>query len=258
MKLRLRSMAAAAAVAALALGGISVATAGTAGAQTLGHPKKHKPKPKPVPQIVGKRLLTGLLKPGAFGDEFGTFYTAQTGNSLWPSKARYSVASMSCANFEDYSFIPRFGETALAQEGFYNPSPYASYPNDVVEGIQDVSQFATAKAASTFYNQSLAKYKACGSFSEPNPGDDNPGGGSFDVANMSLRTTKVAKNQGFVTIQQVAFSEAQGISFYGNTLTVLAGTNVYQFYEVSGTNDEPSPTLMNQLIGQVQKLYPRH
>ena len=41
-------------------------------------------------------------------------------------------------------------------------------------------------------------------------------------------------------------------------LVVVSGTNVYQFWNLSGTNDEPSPALMAQLIKQTQKLYPRH
>jgi hypothetical protein len=43
-------------------------------------------------------------------------------------------------------------------------------------------------------------------------------------------------------------------TFFRNTLTVMAGPDVYQMFDYSGTDDEPSPALMSQLIRQVQQL----
>jgi hypothetical protein len=249
-------MAAVAAVAALSLGGLSVATAGLAAAQPLGHPKKHKPKPPP--QIAGSRLKSALLPASAFGDGFTGASAVNTGGRLLSSHARHHIPSMSCSDFEDFGYLGGFGDTAGALADDYNASPWGSYPNTVLYGIQWVNQFATPQAAATFFNQAIAKYRACSSFTEPNPGDTSPGGGTLQVTNMSMSKTTVSGNHGFTLTQQSALSEAPGFSFYDNLLVVVSGTNVYQFWDLSGTNDEPSPALMAKFIKQAQRLYPRH
>lgn len=256
MRHKLRSIAAAAAVAALSLGGLSVAVAGSATAQPLGHPKKHKPKPPP--QVTGSRLRTALLPAAAFGDGFTGGDIVSTGGRLLPTRARYHVPSMSCSDFEDFAILGGFGDTAGALADDFNASPFGSYPNTVLYGIQWVNQFASPQAATTFFNQAAAKYGSCSSFTEPNPGDTSPGGGTLQVTNMSVSKTAVSGNHAFTVTQQSALSEAPGFSFYNNVLVVVSGTNVYQFWNLSGTNDEPSPTLMAQFIRQTQKLYPRH
>jgi hypothetical protein len=38
----------------------------------------------------------------------------------------------------------------------------------------------------------------------------------------------------------------------------VAGTNVYDLSDASGTNDEPSVKLMTTVIHRVQALYPHH
>lgn len=229
---------------------------GSATAQPLGHPKKHKPKPPP--QVTGVRLKTALLPASAFGDGFTGADTVSTGSRLLSSKAWYHIQSMSCANFEDFALLGGFGDTAGAAADAFNSSPLGSYPNTVLYGIQWVNQFPSAQAATTFFNQAFAKYGACSSFTEPNPGDTSPGGGTLQVTNMSVAKTAVSGNHAFTVTQQSALSEAPGFVFYTNVLVVVSGTNVYQFWNLSGTNDEPSPTLMAQFIKQTQKLYPRH
>lgn len=248
-------MAAVAVVAALSLGGLSVALSGSAGAQPLGHPKKHKPKP---PQVTGSRLRTALLPGSAFGDGFTGSDAISTGGRLLPATARYHVPSMSCSDFEDFTILGGFGDTAAALGDDFNSNPLGSFPNTVLYGFQWVNQFASTQAATTFFNQSFAKYSACSSFTEPNPGDTSPGGGTLQVTNMSMSKTAVSGNHAFAVTQQSALSEAPGFAFYNNVLVVVSGTNVYQFWDLSGTNDEPSPALMAQFIKQVQNLYPRH
>jgi hypothetical protein len=255
MRHKLRSMAAVAAVAALSLGGLSIATAGSAGAQPLGHPKNHKPKPPP--QVTGSRLKSALLPAAAFGDGFTGANAISTGGRLLSSNARYHVPGMSCSNFEDFAILGGYGDTAGALADDVNSNPWGSFPNTVLYGIEWVNQFASTQAATTFFNQADAKYGACTSFTEPNPGDTSPGGGTLQVTNMSVSKTTVSGNHAFTVTQQSALSEAPGFSLYNNVLVVVSGTNVYQFWDLSGTNDEPSPALMAQFIKQTQKLYPR-
>jgi hypothetical protein len=237
---------------------LSLAAAGTASA-AAGHPDKHKPKPKPKPaaaaQVSGTRLQTALLPDSAFGDGFTSAIKLNTGGSLLPPGGRLHVPTMDCSSFEDYIYIGGFGDTAGALDSMVNPNPFPDYPNTVVYGIQSVNQFASTQAAATYYSQAFAKYGACQSFTEPNPGDTSPGGGSLDVSTMSVSQTSVGSYHAFQVVELVGFSEAPGVTFYNNVLVVAAGTNIYQFWDMSGTNDEPSPTLMTQLIQRTQKLY---
>jgi hypothetical protein len=50
-------------------------------------------------------------------------------------------------------------------------------------------------------------------------------------------------------------SNASGNSDYIDTLYAVSGTDVYELWEVSGTNDEPSAKIMTSLIHRVQGLY---
>jgi hypothetical protein len=256
--MKFRTIAVLVTAAGLSLGaaGLSLAGAGSAVAQPLGHPKKHKPVPPP--QVVGSRLQTALLPGSAFGDGFTASDALNTGRRLWSTRASLHVPNMSCGAFEDYTYVGGFGNTAGATDFFTNPNPWPNLPNAVLYGIQNATQFASTQAAAMFFSQAYAKYLACNDFTEPNPGDTNPGGGTLEVTNMSVSKTTIGGNHAFAVTQASALSEAPGFSLYDNLLVVVSGTNVYQSWDLSGTNDQPSDTLMIKLIKQVQALYPHH
>ena len=248
MKFRLITVVAAAAA-------LSLATAGSAAAVAAGPATGHRTS-RP-PQVNGSRLQAGLLPSSAFGDGFTTGATLSTGRKLQPTRATKQVPSMSCRAFEGQIFFGVYGDTAGALSLYVNPNAAAQFPDTILYGYQAVVQFTTTRAAGTFLAQSQAKFARCQSFSEPNPGDHVPGGGTFQVGSVSVAKTSVGGDQGFVVTQSIAMSDSPGTSWYRNILFIASGTNVYSLWETSGVNDEPSPALMIRLIHRIQALYPR-
>jgi hypothetical protein len=234
---------------------LSLAAAGSAGAEAAGHATVHRTL-RP-PQVTGSRLQAGLLPPSAFGDGFTTGATLSTGRKLQPTRATMHVPSMSCRTFEGQVFFGVYGDTAGALSLYVNPNAASQFPDTIFYGYQVVVQFTTTRAAGTFLAQSRAKFAHCHSFSEPNPGDHVPGGGTFQVGSVSVAKTSVSGYRGFVVTQSIAMSESPGTSWYRNILFVASGTDVYSLWEVSGVNDEPSTAVMSRFIHRVQALYPR-
>lgn len=232
---------------------LSFALAGSAAADQAGPATVHRTARSP--QVSGSRLQTGLLPPSAFGNGFTTGSSLNTGRKLQSTRATKHVSSISCKAFESTVFFGVFGDTAGALSMFVNPNAVAQFPDTIFYGYQAVDQFATTRAAGTFLAQSRAKFAHCQSFSEPNPGDGVPGGGTFRVGSVSVAKTSVSGYQGFVVTQSIAMSESPGVSWYRNILFVASGTDVYSLWEVGGVNDEPSPAVMSRLIHRVRALY---
>jgi hypothetical protein len=233
---------------------LSLAAAVSAAAQPSGHASPQKSAA--APQITGSRLQTGLLPAPAFGTGFTVKSTLNTGGKLLSSaKVTLHVPTAACSTFEGEIYVSGFGNTAGALDLYVNPNATA-FPG-VIYGLQDVVQFATTSAATTFFTQAYAKYGACLSFSEPNPSDTNPGGGTFQISTLSVSKTAVSGDQAFTATQTIALSETPGHTKFIDLLYVVAGTNVYSMWQESGTNDEPSPALTGELIRQIQALYPR-
>jgi hypothetical protein len=231
--------------------GLSLAAAGTAAASPLSNSGRHRPA-----QVTGTTLEAALLQPAAFGDTFYTIYAMSSGHKMGSTASGGSIASASCTMFEAYNLTPTFGKTAQAQAGFVNSNPDYDFPYTVVEGVQYVNQFASTGAAAAYYREARSKFQSCVSFTEPNPVPDSvPGGGLLDVSTRTVTNTTVDGYPAFSVYQIAAYSELSGDTFTVDTLVVVAGTNVYQLYEISGANDEPSPAIMTELIKQVQKVY---
>jgi hypothetical protein len=231
-------------IAAIAIAvGLSVATAVPAGAAA-----------QRTPQVNGDLLAYALVPDSAFGSSFSSDGSSSTGRKLLPSShARYYVPKMSCASFEDTTRVGEYGDTAGAWDEFYNPDWEQQYPT-VIRGLQSVNQFASDSAAMTFYRQVLAKYQGCQAFTQSNPGDHSPGGGTIDVSATAITRTAIAGNPAFQVVQDAALSEDLGLTYFENDLWVVSGPDVFNFWDLSGTNDEPWPGLMAQLIRDVQHL----
>lgn len=234
---------------------LSLAMAGSAAAGTAGHTPAHR-SARP-PQVNGTRLATGLLPASAFGDGFTLGASLSTGRKMQPTRATKHVPTMSCAVFEGQVFFGVYGDTAGALALYVNPNAAAQFPEGIFYGYQVVVQFPATRAAATFFAQSRAKFAQCQSFSEPNPGDGAPGGGTFQVGSVSVAKTSVGGNPAFFVTQSIAMSENPGTSWYRNILFVVSGANVYSLWQTRGVNDEPSPAVMTRLIHRIQKLYPR-
>ena len=238
MKVKIAAVVAAAAA-------LSITAAGMAAAAPLGSANQHVAAA--VRQVNGLRLQAAMLPASAFGPTIERSDGQNTGAKLLSTHAKYHVPSMKSDTFELDAFDQGFGNTAGAWVRLTNPDWSSQYPDTIDAAFESVYQFATATAATTFYSQGRSKYVACGSFTDS--------GGNF-WRTLSVAKTTVSGHQAFLVSQ-----EAQGPKFpfgvwwYEFTLYVVAGTNVYSFYEEDGTNDVPSTALMRRLIRQVQALY---
>ena len=209
--------------------------------------------PSRTPQLNGDLLLYALVPDSAFGPSYSSEGVHSTGRKLVTARARYHVPSMSCATFENYTRVGEYGDTAGAWDEFYNPDWLSEWPT-VVSAVQSVNQFPSDNAAMSFYRQELAKYQACGSFTQPDPGNRSPGGGDLEIAATQVAKTLIGRNLAFQVTQSLTISSDARVIFFLNNLIVVSGTDVYQFWDLSGTNDEPWPSLMAKLIRNVQQL----
>lgn len=228
--------------------GLSAASAGQAVART------YQPA-KASPQVSGAKLLVALLPPGAFGDTFyikGWRYTARM---LPPNRHPVSVQRLSCTSFENSAIISGFGNTSGATDEFGNTNPWPGYPETIFYGYQTVLQFASDRAAASFFAQARTKYAACRSYTVSNQGDGVPGGGSYLANLISMTSIRVGHDRGFAAVETIALSERPGVTLYLDVTYATAGPNVYEMWQVSGTNDQTP--LMTGLIKRVQALYSR-
>jgi len=230
-------------VAAIAIAlGFAVATAVPAGAA-----------PQRAPQVNGDLLLYALIPDSAFGASFSSTGSYSTGSTLRSDRARDHVPSMSCSSFEDTFRAGYYGDTAGAWDEFDNPDYLKQWPT-VLGGAQQVNQFASDGAAMSFYQQERAKYQSCQNFTEPDPANHSPGGATFDISATDVTRTLIGRNLAFQVVQDLTISNDVILTFFVNTLVVVSGADVYEFWDVSGTNDEPWPALMAELIHKVQQL----
>jgi|HubBroStandDraft_3_1064219.scaffolds.fasta_scaffold109238_2 hypothetical protein len=224
-----------------AIAALSFAAAGSAAAQPVG---------RGPAQVSGTRLATALLSPSTFWYGAVSTGSINSGPKLQSSRAKEHVPSLSCSGFENGNvYVADFGDTAAAGQSYANQYWESTYPDTIILGYEEALQFASASAAATLYNQAYAKYSACHTFSEGSQGQ-------IHVQTLSVAKTTVSRDRAFV-VHVRDLETGLTINLYGNTLYVLAGTNVYIFFNRSGDNDEPSPSLMSKLMKRAQALYPR-
>jgi hypothetical protein len=248
--MKLRTVMVTAAVAAL-----SFAAAGSAAAQTLGHQDLRMRAS--AGQITGSRLARGLLSASAYGADFKSSQPSSTGGRLLSTHILQTPGSLSCGSFANdiNIYIKYWGNTAGAAVGYFNSAWRGSWPYTQYDVGQVVVQFATAHAASTFFNQAYSKFAACRAFAVPNPSDTSPGGGSYDVTDTSVSRTSISGHQAFETDETWVPSGNSSVTFYIGVSYAVSGADVYSLWEITGTNDLPSTKLMSNLIHRVQSLY---
>jgi len=230
-----------------------IASAALVTAGFLLAPAAHASTRPPV-QVNGNQLKSALLPASSFGSDFrlGDWYSS--GKRLWHQRARDHVASMSCGDFEGNIGNVYFGESAAAFTYSNNSNPWPAFPNTEFFYYQSVYQFASTKAATTYYNQARAKYAKCQSFTESVPADSVPGSGALDISTQSMSKTSVGKYQAFQVGQITALSEAPGYTLQQSTLVTVEGTDVFTVLSFGGTNDQVPTSLMLKLINRVKKL----
>jgi hypothetical protein len=240
------------AVACAALAAASVLLAPNALASTHKTPKTHKTHE--VIQLNGNQLNSALLPAAAFGPGYTPGLVLNTGNSLWHLRATEIISTTNCGNFEDGLGFGLVGETAAALSYANNPNPWPAYPNTEFYYFQSVEQFPSAKAAASYFSQAQAKYAECTDFTESAPATSDPSSGGFETQTQSVTKTSVGKYQSFAVAQSADLSDDPADPILLNTLVTVEGTDVFGMLSVGGTNDEISASVMQQLIGRVQKL----
>ena len=232
---------------------LSFTAASSAAAQTLGHAGQHRA----ARQITGSRLAKGLLPASAFGSDFTNNGSGNTGRKLLSTRIRQTPGSLSCGTFSNTVYAGGWGNTAGAFVSWLNQDEASGWPATDFTVGEVVYQFATAHAASTYFNQSYAKYAACRSFAVANPSDNTPGGGTYDVSDTSTRKTTVSGHQAFVNSQYWVPSEGtiNFLAFYAESLYAISGKNVYFLWQITGEVNPVSPKFMSSLIHRVQGLY---
>jgi len=231
---------AAVALAALAAAGLLLAPAAQASS-------------RPV-QVNGNQLESALLPASAFGSGYQSGPSSGSGGTLFNLPAQDHISRMSCGTFEDLTGLGSFGQTAFATSYINNPNAMIDYPNSVSTFIQSIDQFASAKAASSYYGQAYAKYDTCRDFTESVPEDPSPGGGSSETTVQTFAKTSVGKYQAFQVGQINDDSGNTGITINLNTLVAVAGTDVFYIVSIAFTNDPISTAVMHELISRVQRL----
>jgi hypothetical protein len=128
------------------------------------------PLPEASGQLTGTQLRTALLPQSSFPSGFAGSSTSvvTSGGSLTSSPARYDLATMSCASFEQRLGNQGFGETAMASDSIVGQSQAFD---------QIVYQFSSASAASGFVTEINALAGRCHSFTAT----DNGTKGTFSM-----------------------------------------------------------------------------
>jgi hypothetical protein len=228
--------------------GLSVVAAGPAAAVSqrshrLGH------RPAAPRQVNGVLLGYAFLPSDAFASGLSPDTVGNTGTKLLRAPIWHHISSMTCGAFEGSIYISGFGQTAGAYIQDSNPDPWPSYPNVLFYELQYVNQFATPQAAAAYYAQALAKYRACPAYT--NPGSN---GSEVSVSETTVTTTRVGPYPAFTVSQLGVGSDYPRFTFWNNSLIALAGFDVCEIWDTSGTNDIPSSALLAELIQRVQKL----
>jgi hypothetical protein len=224
--------AAAAAFAAIAAAGLLLAPAAQASSRSV--------------QVSGNQLKSAFLPASDFGSGFQSQGAISSGSSLLHQPARGHISSMNCGSFEGTVGLGTFGETAFAVRFISHPnlSPDRYY-------FQSVVQFASTKAAASYYSQAHAKYATCTDFTETAPANSGLGGGSAKFTLHSISKTSIGAYQAFRVGQSAAFSK---FSLLANTLVVVAGTDIFYIVSTGLTNDPVPASLMRNQISRVQRL----
>jgi hypothetical protein len=223
--------AAAAAFAAVAAAGLLLAPAAQASSRSV--------------QVSGNQLKSAFLPASDFGSGFKSQGAVSSGSSLLHQPAQGHISSMNCGSFEGTVGLGTYGETAFAVRFISRPnlSPDRYY-------FQSVVQFASTKAAASYFSQAYAKYAECTDFTETAPPNSGVSG-SAKFTLHSISKTSIGAYQAFRVGQSAGFSK---FSLLANTLVVVAGTDIYYIVSTGLTNDPVPASLMRNQISRVQRL----
>jgi len=196
-------------------------------------------------QFTGRQLAALLVPVSALPRGYQPVgrFRQDSGGRLETAVAKYDLATMSCAAINDDNGRAGFGESALAEVGYFlNVSGLPS------TGLfQQVYQFRTAKAATSFWRGLRAISIRCpglGAAAAPDPGK------------ITQRVFAVRYGRGQAFEANVTETGLPGGAVNTATLVVVAGDDIFTV-EVGGYGrpvpaDPSARTLMSELIARVQ------
>ena len=200
-------------------------------------------------QVTGKQLKSALLPASDFVPGYTVSAETDTGRKL-EHITLFNLRTMSCKDF--WLFIGTafgFGDTAFASDLVVDKTGTKN-PEEIFN--QSVYQFASSRAASSFYGQVNAKYRSCRSVS----GSDGSGG-TLRRTLHSQSKERVGGHQATQIVEYSADSKIPGPPLRIYVLWTLVGTDVYVISTTPLTPGSPQPTqssLTLKLIARVGAL----
>jgi hypothetical protein len=199
-------------------------------------------------QLTGRQLKAALLPASDFVAGYTSTDESDSGRHL-EHGTLFRLRSMSCSTFWVFSGqVAGFGETAFATNLVEDKTGRLNLQETFVQSIY---QFASNRAAASFYVQLMGKYRSCRSASEP-------GGSDKTIREMlhSESALLVGGHQASQVIEYITASRTPGppLAFY--LLWTLDGTDVYWIStsQVSGPLRPTQSSLTLKLIARVSAL----
>ena len=203
-------------------------------------------------QVTGKQLKSALLPASDFLPGYAAAGELDSGHALQHGSV-YKLPSMSCRNFWPALAVtyiaPGFGETAYAADEVDSKSDTVSV-FELFE--QEVDQFASTHAASSFFSQLSAKYRSCPSFSE-----SDTRGGTLRWKVRSRSTQHVGGHPALQLVENQTDSTVSGPPLVIDVLWTTDGTDVYMVSSELLSVSSAQPTLSSltlKLISRVRSL----
>jgi hypothetical protein len=196
-------------------------------------------------QLTGRQLAAALVPVSALPRGYQLMRNARSdsGGRLETAAARYDLASMSCAAINDDNGRAGFGESAIAEAGYFRHVSGSSGTGL----FQQVYQFRTTNAAASFWRGLRAIVIRCpglGAAAAPDPGK------------ITQRVFAVPDGRDQAFEADLTETEPQFGAVNTAVLVVVAGDDVFSVgitgYSGPAPADPSAWTLMNELIARVQ------
>lgn len=203
--------------------------------------------PRPV-QLTGGQLKAALLPASDFVAGYTSTDESDSGRHLEHGIV-FRLRSTNCSTFWLFSGqVAGFGETAFATD-LVEENTGRLLPQETF--VQSIYQFASTRAAASFYGELMGKYRSCRSGGEP--------GGSGKTIRETLHsasTLLVGGHQASQVIEYVTASRTPGPPLVFYLLWTIDGTDVY-WISTNQDSGSPRPTessLTLKLIARVSAL----
>ena len=200
-------------------------------------------------QVTGKQLKSALLPASDFVAGYKAEAEDDSGRTLEHLRLN-NVPSMSCKDFwATAGMVFGFGETAFAGDLVADKTGMLS-PLELFN--QGVYQFASTRAAASFFAKINAKYRSCRSLSLP-----DGSGGTLRETVRSQTKQRVGGHQALQIVQYIADSKISGPAVPVYLLWTIDGADVFFINTSVLDTGSPRPTqssLTLKLIARVTAL----